>query len=469
MITRLEIDGFKSFADFAVDIPPFVAIVGPNASGKSNLFDAMALLSRIVTASTVSDALGSGRGQPAEQFRRRRNGTFGGRMTLAVEVLLDVDVSDAFGTTQKLTHTRLRYEVVVEMRADAEGLGRPFIASEEVSPISRQSDRWAESVGQGFSAAHLVYAPRLEKILTTEENDGKSFFRLASRWSSDPGGRSTKIPADRAVRSALGSIVTASDHPLLYALRREIERWRFLHLEPSALRMPSVEGSDGERLGSDGANLPLVLEAIERSSISEGTAGLDALAGDLARIIRGFSGVVVRHNDVFGVWELWLASRDETHVSARVASDGTLRVIAVLAALYEQNPGVLCVEEPENGVDPQRLMALLDVLRDLVTDPDADDHQAEDGLAQHFVSSHSPLLSQYVQPSELVVVDSVSLMEPGIGASRITRARRVLDGDGRSPRPEPDDDQTWGSLPPSVQTEVSGITREVAERVLAQG
>jgi AAA15 family ATPase/GTPase len=31
MITRVEIDGFKSFRNFAVDLEPLTAIVGPNA------------------------------------------------------------------------------------------------------------------------------------------------------------------------------------------------------------------------------------------------------------------------------------------------------------------------------------------------------------------------------------------------------------------------------------------------------
>ena len=36
MITRLEIDGFKSLSDFAVDLEPFTVFIGPNSAGKSN-------------------------------------------------------------------------------------------------------------------------------------------------------------------------------------------------------------------------------------------------------------------------------------------------------------------------------------------------------------------------------------------------------------------------------------------------
>lgn len=39
MLTRIEIDGFKTFHNFSLDLSPFLVIVGQNASGKSNLFD----------------------------------------------------------------------------------------------------------------------------------------------------------------------------------------------------------------------------------------------------------------------------------------------------------------------------------------------------------------------------------------------------------------------------------------------
>jgi AAA15 family ATPase/GTPase len=48
MITRIEIDGFKSFKNFEMDFTPLTMIAGSNASGSSNLFEALQLLSRLV-------------------------------------------------------------------------------------------------------------------------------------------------------------------------------------------------------------------------------------------------------------------------------------------------------------------------------------------------------------------------------------------------------------------------------------
>ena len=49
MLTRLEVDGFKTFEGLKVDFMPFTAILGSNAAGKSNLFDVIQLLSYVIS------------------------------------------------------------------------------------------------------------------------------------------------------------------------------------------------------------------------------------------------------------------------------------------------------------------------------------------------------------------------------------------------------------------------------------
>lgn len=463
MITRLEIDGFKSFAAFAVDVPVFVAVVGPNASGKSNIFDALSLLSRLVSM-PVAEALSHGRGEPEEQFRRRGDGSRVDTMTLSVELLLNTSVRDAFGTAERLPHTRIRYEVEVSLREDEIGVRRPVIVRESAKPIPKKDDRWAAAVSEDFAEAHLVYEASQWKVLATEKNHGRPVFSLKGRRGANPQGRNSLIPAEMAVSSVLSSVTTALEFPLLFAVRQEIQGWRFLQLEPSALRLPAPAGIAGDHLSSSGGNLAWVLELIRRSSLRSGAPGLQPLASDLARVIRGFTGIEVTANDARGQWELALRSTDEGLVSARVASDGTLRLLALLAALYETNdPGVLCFEEPENGINPQRLTALLEVLRDLVSDPLSDDNDGADGLVQLFVSSHSPLLPLRMRASELLVVDSVTLLEGPYGASRATRARRVLSEDEQLPLEGAED---WAPLPAEVQMLLPGITRSDAERLV---
>ncbi|WP_432535730.1 AAA family ATPase [Kineococcus arenarius] len=464
MITKLEVDGFKSFAGFSVDLRPFTAIVGANASGKSNIFDALTLLSRLVSM-PVAQALAGGRGEAAEQFRRHGS-RVASRMGFAVELLLDPEVEDTFGTREVLPHTRVRYEITLEVREGEDGISRPWVESESIRPLTASEDPLRRTVSPAFAEAHLKYGASRWTILRTEGTGREKRFVFTPRRAGESRqGHPRVLPAGSATASVLTSVPTADFSPLLYAVRREVERWRVLQLDPAALRQPSPVGQATDRLQRDGANLAWVLETIARAS-RRGGPGLDALAADLARVIRGFSAVEVAENDARGQWEVVLRSRDEGAISARVASDGTLRLLAVLAALYEpESPGVLCFEEPENGIQPARLGPLVQVLRDLVTDTASDPVLDAGGkpspLVQLLVSSHSPKLPLTSLVDELVVVDSTARVEAD-AVSRVTRARRVLEEDEELP----EDADAQLVLPFSTRAEQSGLTREEAERVV---
>ncbi|GIH78721.1 AAA family ATPase [Planobispora longispora] len=86
MITRIEIDGFKSFLDFELDVPPFLALAGPAAGGKSNLLDALAFVADEVGG--PGGLLGAGRGAPHEQFHRIAGGEPVPAFAVAVETLV---------------------------------------------------------------------------------------------------------------------------------------------------------------------------------------------------------------------------------------------------------------------------------------------------------------------------------------------------------------------------------------------
>lgn len=90
MITRIEIDGYKSFDGFALDLSPFTVLVGANASGKSNLLEAVDLLGQLIrepTGQTLVDH--ARRGGPKELFRRGPDGDPVGAMRLTAHILVD--------------------------------------------------------------------------------------------------------------------------------------------------------------------------------------------------------------------------------------------------------------------------------------------------------------------------------------------------------------------------------------------
>jgi AAA15 family ATPase/GTPase len=68
MITYIKINGFKSFHNFEMDFTPLTIIAGTNASGKSNLFDALILLSNLAETDNIKKAFKDQRGEFLELF-----------------------------------------------------------------------------------------------------------------------------------------------------------------------------------------------------------------------------------------------------------------------------------------------------------------------------------------------------------------------------------------------------------------
>ncbi|MEL6134071.1 MAG: AAA family ATPase, partial [Bacteroidota bacterium] len=88
MITYISIDGFKSFSGFEMSFAPFTVIAGANASGKSNLFDALQLLSDL-SHTDLKNAFTKQRGEAIELFTQYGDREYAKEMSFIVEILVD--------------------------------------------------------------------------------------------------------------------------------------------------------------------------------------------------------------------------------------------------------------------------------------------------------------------------------------------------------------------------------------------
>ncbi len=423
MLTRIEIDGFKTFEDFGLDLGPFVVILGPNASGKSNLFDAIRFLSHLA-GTDLRTAVKTLRGEPQELFRKKADGSSVTRMAFAVELLLAPEVQDPWGDTVKISHSRVRYEVEIERRKDDRGIERLVVAREEAKPILAQSDKWRpkkQELSAQFRQLFLKYGRRAP-WLTTGESGGKRSFKI-----NQDGRKGRTRPAEAAEATVLSSI-TSAEFPHLYALREEMRSWRFLQLDPNALRRPSSTTAALE-LEPDGANLATVLARIQAETATETRpkGDLADIAADLTSLIPGVVGVRIEEDEKNREYRIDIDMRDGHPFSSRVVSDGTLRVLALLTLLHDpKHRGLVCFEEPENGVHPFRLKAMIERLRELVTDPTSDKVDEQEPLSQMLLNSHSPVVLSCLEKDEAMFADMVSVVNPQVDKiSRKTRIRPV--------------------------------------------
>lgn len=457
MLTRIEIDGFKTFSEFRIDVGPFLVVLGANASGKSNLFDAIRLLSRLASMDLRSAVKGL-RGEPHELFRRDVRGEPATRMAFAVEVLLDPEVGDPWGATVRTGHSRVRYEVEIERRKDSRGIERLVVIREEARPIFARDDTWSPASGPvslEFRTSYMKYGRRSPWLVTTLNNNERRSFEIHQDGSA---GRTRS--AEAAEATVLSSF-TSAEFPHLYALREELRSWRFLQLDPVALRRPSPTTAP-EALEPDGSNLATVLARIQAETKSEARprGALSDIAADLAALIPGVVDVAVEEDLKNREYRIDLLMRDEPPFSSRVVSDGTLRALALLTLLHDpKHGGLVCFEEPENGVHPIRLKAMVSRLRELVSDVRRKDTGSEERLTQMLLNSHSPVVLSALDEGEAMFADIVTEINPDRReVTRKTRIRPVRGGI----QSELDPDRNATAVTPfEVQQYLSSASREI--------
>jgi predicted ATPase len=405
MLTRLKVQGFKNLLDVDAYFGPFTCVAGPNAAGKSNLFDAIRFLN-LLTQHPILEAvkqLREAKGkspQPSTLFT-----SFGDyhadEIAFLAEMVVDRSVTDEFGEQATAAISTLRYEVRFRLNASGDG-ERIELTHESLMPIPAGHARTILRFPHEpkFRSSCVAGARRGGAFISTTVERSVPYIRLHQEGH---GGR--KVTAPRSSRTVVGGTATA-DFPTILAAHREMESWRTLMLEPSAMRAPSFY-SDPKRIDAIGAHLASTVARLGRQEPDV----LVKLANRLGEMLDDVREVRVQDDERTETLTLQVCGRDGTFHPARSLSDGTLRflVLATLS-LDPEAKGLLCLEEPENGIHPERIPAILDLLRDIAVDPTravGDDNP----LRQVIVNTHSPPVIQQISAEELMYLDQVEVVE----------------------------------------------------------
>ena len=427
MLTRLRVSGFKNLVDVDVRLGSFTCVVGPNGSGKSNLFDAIRFLSALANG-TLMEAAYAVRDQHSRTAQVRDlfhhvGSHYADRMSLVADMVVPRRAVDDLGQEAKASTTFLRYALELAQRDADDNLGHGTltIVKEELVRIA-QSDA-PKHLLFPHSAQHwrksVVHGKRAVPYISTEGQGANRVIKLHQDGGSS--GRPLSRPAVNLPRTVL-SVATAAESPTVLVARREMESWQLLQLEPSALRKPD-EFVSPTRMGPDGSHLAATLYGLARTAGQRHSNGNDRgpvshvgaepttsdnlqvysqIANRLAELIDDVRQIDVDLDEKRELFTLYVRDREGTPHPARALSDGTLRFLAL--AVLETDPrlgGVLCLEEPENGIHPARIPAILQLLQDIAVDaqkPVGDDNP----LRQVIVNTHSPVVFQQV-PDESVL------------------------------------------------------------------
>lgn len=375
MITYIKIDGFKTFKNFEMYFSPFTVIAGVNAAGKSNLFDALALLSELSSGNSIQKVLSSQRGDLSELFTLFDNGKRAKEMSFVVEMLVNPMVTDEWNQSEKVSVTRLRYDVALRHV----GVDNVEIIRESLSPIRKKDDKWASYL-PNKTDSH--WRPAMKG---TRQKPFLSFNFDESVTVSIYDNNDGKIENMPTFGSNLTFISRFSkcDTPHLLAARMEMMSWRFLHLNPDDLRTPSFKSESMFDLGSTGKNLAATLNRLKK----EDEYNLVVISQLIRRFIPDYIAIDVKEELDGSRYVLYVKDRRHEEYTSRVLSEGTLRIIALCVLTVDNHhSGLLCFEEPENGIHPMRL----EVMANLMEQLSSDFMNTELKLRQVIVNTHSP-------------------------------------------------------------------------------
>ena len=422
MLTRLKVSGFKNLVDVDVRFGPFTCVAGANAVGKSNLFDAIKFLSALANDTLIDAALSvraeEGRTVNIRSLFHQVGDKYAEKMSFEAEMIIPREGVDDLGQKAAAKITFLRYTVVLAYRVDESlpSLGSLELVREELEHIKlgeaskhlripHKVSTWRRSAVQGRRTAPFI---------STDDQEGKIKLH-----QDGIGGRPKSFLVKNLPRTVL-STVNAAESPTALLARRELQSWRLLQLEPSALREPD-KFTTPPGLGADGSHLATTLYYLARSrqhtnhvSEKEATTWVyDQVAARLSELIDDVYAVSVDRDERSELLTLEVTDYNGTVQPARSLSDGTLRFLALaVLELEPQASGLVCLEEPENGIHPARIPAMLRLLRDIATDVD-NPVGPDNPLRQVIINTHSPAVVMQVPDASLLVAELKEIVQDG--------------------------------------------------------
>lgn len=325
MIKEIKLKNWKSFEESTLYIDSLTFIIGTNASGKSNILDALSFL------------YNSAKGVPINEIARYTRGGLDWMIRKG---------SNEFSLSVVIAHDEDDLIYTISCRKNENSLQLAFESLElSTSKTSRM----------------------LFMTDTTSENASSPAIPI--RFYQERRGRQKRLDLNRQTSILYqieNLIVVKKVKESAMLVQNELKGIFILNPIPNHMRDYSPLT---ERLNPDAGNIAGLLAGMDSNNQKRIEKALTEYVGPLPEkdIKRIWAEKVGRFESDAMLYceEEWIDG-EKIEIDARSMSDGTLRFIAIVVALLTgKNGSLLVIEEVDNGLHPSRSQELVNVLNEL--------------------------------------------------------------------------------------------------------
>jgi predicted ATPase len=380
MIEQITIKNFKSFKDVTLKLGPLNIFIGTNASGKSNFFDALRVLQGIGYGFTLSEILDS---KPKSAASEVWKGIRGGSARAAFE-FEDTDQPTFFQVAGRPSdNANSSFEFTIAFSAK-EGRLREERLTLPGDTIYDSSPERNNGLSQEFKVRYYDHGDK-QGIPVTLDANRPVLKQIGFRedWTLDeariqslervigPQNRTRLMTGPFRSEMTIWAASILADMQRIDPLLRELRDYSQAH--------------EVQRMGERGEHFAALIRMI-CSDPGTKAAYLSWLRELRPRDV---DDIDTREG---AVGDLMVVMKERGREwPAPVLSDGTLRFAALAAAFFQPDmPGILTIEEIENGIHASRLRLLVELMRS----------QTAAGKTQVMVTTHSPVVLAWLKPEE---------------------------------------------------------------------
>lgn len=359
MITRLSVQHFRSVDNLDLRLRNINLLVGPNGSGKSNIIDAVKFV-RDAVRNGLDRALTDRHGiQSVRQWSPTR--------PYHVTILIELDFKD-FG------HGSFSFTVA--------SAGNEYNIRREEASWTQTRDRHRTPPSSNVDKKERLMP--LKKETFKYQRDSDSVVTLTPE---------NIFPREGPIRADADDLFINHRYAHLFSrLRYVLSNFETYMIFPNTLRQPQKQSND-IHLQSHGENLASVLKAMRKK---KRTDAISEIISSMKTIYPHLKNISVQSIAGFLTPQFHVHDPDSNiaHTfNVNQMSDGTLRILGLLVALYQDpRPNVLALEEPEMTIHPGALQIISDAIREVSQ------------KSQVIVTTHSPDFLDLFIPEQIISV-----------------------------------------------------------------